>query len=111
MSPHLSYIVGPDAADLSPDAVHQACVFTVALGIPCYGPAEMARIYNFPSTLDGTGQTIVIVVAYGSASIQSDLAFFDSFFSVPAPPSFTRIDVAGTGTPSAAAAMVWEIGR
>jgi subtilase family serine protease len=109
MSPHLSYISGPDVEDLAPDAVHQACIFTVVLGIPCYGPAEMTRVYDFPSKLDGTGQTIVIVDAYGSPTIQSDLMFFDKFFSVPAPPSLTEIDVPGTGTPNPAAATMWGL--
>ena len=105
MSPHLSYIALPDVADLSADAVHHSC----GIPVPCYGPADMARAYDFPSSLDGTGQTIVIVDAYGSPTIQSDLAVFDGFFNVPAPPSFTEIHVPGTGTPSAAAAIQWGL--
>jgi len=47
--------------------------------------------YGFPSTstLDGSGQTIVIVDAFGSPTIASDLALFDARFGIPAPPSFT----------------------
>lgn len=59
--------------------------------IVCYSPSFVKKAYNFPptSTLDGTGQTIVIVDAFGSPTIASDLALFDSLFGLPAPPSFT----------------------
>ena len=52
-------------------------------------PSSIRAAYNFPSNLDGSGQTIVIVDAFGSPTIQNDLAVFDSFFGIPAPPSFT----------------------
>ncbi len=109
MSPHLSYIQGPDVADLSTDASHRNCVFTVVLGVPCYGPFEMGKIYNFPTGLDGTGQTIVIVDAYGSPFIQSDLTFFDTFFNVPAPPSFTVVKVPGTGVTGSGSLNSWAV--
>lgn len=38
-----------------------------------------------PSSLDGSGQTIVIVDAFGSPTIASDLAIFDAVFGLPAP--------------------------
>jgi subtilase family serine protease len=54
----------------------------------CYGPDQMRNAYGFQSLLDngfdGTGSTIVIIDAYGSDTIQSDLATFDSFFGLPA---------------------------
>ncbi len=57
----------------------------------CYSPEFVKKAYEFPSTatLDGSGQTIVIVDAFGSATIASDLALFDSEFGIAAPPSFT----------------------
>ncbi len=57
----------------------------------CYSPQFVKKAYQFPSTatLDGSGQTIVIVDAFGSATIASDLALFDSVFGIAAPPSFT----------------------
>jgi len=57
----------------------------------CYTPRSLKKAYSFPSTatLDGAGQTIVIVVAFGSPTIASDLARFDAFFGFPDPPSFT----------------------
>ena len=65
---------------------------SVRLGnIVCYSPAFIKKAYNFPSTatLDGSGQTIVIVDAFGSPTITNDLALFDLRFGIPAPPSFT----------------------
>src|SRR2546426_12221539 len=59
--------------------------------IVCYPPSFIKKAYEFPSTatLDGTGQTIVIVDAFGSPTIVNDLALFDARFGIPAPPSFT----------------------
>jgi len=59
--------------------------------IVCYSPKFIKKAYGFPSTstLDGSGQTIVIVDAFGSPTIASDLALFDARFGIPAPPSFT----------------------
>ena len=61
------------------------------LRLICYGPSFVKAAYNFPptSTLDGTGQTILIVDAFGSPTIESDLALFDAVFKIPPPPSFT----------------------
>ena len=49
---------------------------------PCYavGPGDFAKIYNIPSTLDGTGQTIAIV---GQTNINvSDVQAFRAFFGL-----------------------------
>ncbi len=61
----------------------------------CYSPAFIRSAYNFPSDLTGAGQTIVIVDAYGSPTIASDLALFDTTFGIAPPPSFTIICPAG----------------
>lgn len=45
--------------------------------------------------IDGSGQTIVIVDSFGSPTIAADLAFFDHYFGLPAPPSFRVIQPAG----------------
>jgi subtilase family serine protease len=55
----------------------------------CYSPPFIRQAYHFPSDLDGSGQTILIVDAFGSPTIQQDLAVFDAVFGLPAPPSFT----------------------
>jgi subtilase family serine protease len=52
--------------------------------ILCYDAALLKSAYDFPTGLDGTGQTIVVVDAYGSPTIQSDLDKFDSTFGIPA---------------------------
>lgn len=59
--------------------------------IVCYTPNFIKKAYEYPSTasLDGSGQTIVIVDAFGSSTISSDLALFDAVFGIHAPPSFT----------------------
>jgi len=63
---------------------------SVSLGsILCYNPAILKTAYDFPPTsgpgaVDGTGSTIVIVDAYGSPTIQSDLNTFDTTFGIPA---------------------------
>src|SRR5260370_23562852 len=59
--------------------------FSASLGsILCYTPSFLKTAYNFPNNLDGTGQTIVIVDAFGSPTIQSDLNTFDGAFGLPA---------------------------
>jgi len=63
--------------------------FSGSLGtILCYPPNFLKTAYHFPPTtgkrgLDGTGQTIVIVDAFGSPTIQSDLDKFASTFGLP----------------------------
>jgi subtilase family serine protease len=61
----------------------------------CYGPDQIRAAYDIQSVLDGgtTGadQTIVIVDAFQSPTIQKDLAAFDAIWNIPAPPSFNII--------------------
>ena len=57
--------------------------------ITCYPPSFLKKAYGFPPTtgeerLDGSGQTVVIVDAFGSPTIQADLNLFDSTFGLPA---------------------------
>jgi subtilase family serine protease len=59
------------------------CVAAYALA--CYTPALMRTAYNVPAGLDGAGQTIVIVDAYGSPTVRSDLHIFDQEFGLPDP--------------------------
>lgn len=75
--------------------------FCAGAELVCYSPQFLTSAYNYPTNLDGTGQTIVIVDAYGSPTIASDLALFDSAFGIQAPPSFTVIcPPGGCPTPS-----------
>ena len=108
MSPHLTAVEGPAVSTLAPDATHKACLFA-SRGFTCYGPYDMGKVYNFPTNRDGSGQTIIIVDAYGSPTIMGDLAFFDHYFGVPAPRSFTVIDVPGTGATGSGALVSWGV--
>ena len=67
--------------------------------IACYQPFQLQRAYNlaplFSRGIEGQGQTIVIVDAFGSPSIASDLATFDAQLGLPNPPSFQVITPVG----------------
>src|SRR5881409_2164440 len=88
-APNLSYVqLGP----LTTQPQGLPLCRNLSLGnIVCYSPSFIKKAYEYPSTatLDGTGQTIVIVDAFGSPTVASDLALFDAVFGIPAPPSFT----------------------
>ena len=87
-----SYIANPPRAQASADVVPNGlpfCKTSSGSAIVCFSPSFVRTAYNFPSNLDGTGQTILIVDAFGSPTIQNDLAAFDKFFGIPDPPSFT----------------------
>ncbi|HEY8298224.1 MAG TPA: S53 family peptidase [Candidatus Baltobacteraceae bacterium] len=77
LKPMSSYT--PDGG--SPLPAPSTCV--AAYGLACYVPSQIRAAYNVPSSLDGTGQTIVIVDAFGSPTIASDLKTFSSVFSLP----------------------------
>jgi subtilase family serine protease len=49
----------------------------------CYTPQDLKTAYNFPSHLNGSGQTIVIVDAWGDPTAQHDLDMFDAQFHLP----------------------------
>lgn len=51
----------------------------------CYGPAQIRAAYNIPATLDGTGQTIVIMEDVGYPNIRQDVHVFDQQFGLPDP--------------------------
>src|SRR5260370_42522883 len=56
-----------------------------AFGLACCTPALMHTAYNIPTGLVGTGETIVIVDAYGSPTLRHDLQVFDQTFGLPDP--------------------------
>ncbi len=90
-----NYSVNPIVIRLDPNTIMPQglplCKSVRLVNIVCYSPKFIKKAYEFPSTstLDGSGQTIVIVDAFGSPTIASDLALFDLRFGIPAPPSFT----------------------
>ena len=53
-------------------------------GLACYTPALMRAGYDVPPSATGSGQTIAIVDAYGSPTIEQDCATFSSSFALPA---------------------------
>jgi subtilase family serine protease len=63
------------------------CQLTTPAG--CYGPAQIRAAYNIQPLLDagitGAGRTIVIIDAFQSPTIQSDLHTFDTLFGLPDP--------------------------
>jgi subtilase family serine protease len=68
-------------------------------GIACYQPFQLQQAYDlaplFSRGIEGQGETIVIVDAFGSPSIASDLQTFDSQEGLPNPPSFRVITPEG----------------
>jgi subtilase family serine protease len=71
-------------------------------GLPtlvCYGPGDIKTAYNYPAGLDGSGQTIVIVDAYGSPTVQEDLTAFDTQFGLSGPPGGLQV-VCPAGCPT-----------
>jgi len=69
------------------------------LGIACYQPSQVRATYNegplLKAGITGKGRTIVIVDAFGSPTIKSDLAVYDTAFHIPAPPKFDIIQPVG----------------
>jgi len=96
-------IVG-DLVNAEPAAVpHFSCeskAFDLSQGLYCYDPFSIRAAYGVQSLLDngatGAGQTIVIIDAFGSPTIASDLVDFDAEFQIPAPPSFKVVTMPGT---------------
>jgi subtilase family serine protease len=68
-------------------------------GIACYQPFQLQRAYDlaplFSRGIEGQGETIVILDAFGSPSIASDLRTFDAQEGLPNPPSFRVITPEG----------------
>jgi len=97
-----TYPKDPPRVEVSPEAVIPTglpyCRTRTGLVLTCYSPSFIRTAYNFPTNLDGSGQTILIVDAFGSPTIQHDLAVFDATFRIPEPPSFVVLCPAGCPT-------------
>ncbi|HEV2138832.1 MAG TPA: S53 family peptidase [Nitrososphaerales archaeon] len=67
----------------------------------CYTPNDITKAYGVDALhnagVDGSGQTIVIVDAYGSPTALHDLQFFSTTFGLPAP-DLTIVNPTGTPT-------------
>ncbi len=72
-------------------------------GFACYRPSQFQAAYDlnplYAEHLNGKGRTIILVDSYGSPTIRSDLATFDSEFKLPAPPDFTVLQPVGKVPP------------
>jgi subtilase family serine protease len=88
---------GSQYAPLTVDEGLGVVRFTCQLTNPpsCYGPDQIRGAYDIQAVLDsgvtGAGQTIVIVDAFQSPTITTDLARFDTIWKLPAPPAFNVI--------------------
>jgi subtilase family serine protease len=89
-----SQTAGPKACT-SPAPVRTSTFFH------CYTPADITKAYGVDALhaagVDGSGQTIVIVDAYGSPTALQDLQFFSTTFGLPAP-DLTIVNPTGTPT-------------
>ncbi len=93
-----------EIAEVEPSAAaHFRCElrpFDLTKGLFCYGPAAIRSAYGLNGLIDGgsngAGQTIVILDAYGSPTIQHDLKLFDKVFGIPDPPAFNIVTMPGT---------------
>lgn len=72
---------------------------SVPAPISALSPDQMRTAYDVTPLarkgVDGAHQTIVIVDSFGSPTIATDLARFDSYFRLPAPPSFRVLQPVG----------------
>lgn len=78
-----SYVYGFGAAAAPAFPTPSACEATY--GFACYTPQEIRRAYDIPASSTGAGQTIVIVDAYGSPTLASDLHTFDATMGLKDP--------------------------
>ena len=78
-----------------------------------FTPAQIRHAYGFDTVKfngvagDGTGQTVAIVDAYNDPNIAADLATFDAKFSLPAPPSFLKLNQKGGAVTSVPTNAGW----
>jgi subtilase family serine protease len=87
---------GPDASPL-----------LTGTGASGYTPAQVRSYLGLTGT--GAGQTIAIVTAFDAPNVAKDLAFFNSTFGLPAPPSFRKVNqTGGTKYPPVDAAWALE---
>jgi subtilase family serine protease len=89
VSPQLT--IGPQAAPagvVAPGYGLFACQVGFTPGDICYDPYQMRHAYGTDNLInagyDGTGRTIVIIDAFQSPTLASDVGTFSSFYELPA---------------------------
>ena len=83
--------IGPQAqpvdVSISPDQGLFTCQVGLIPGVVCYDPFQMRHAYHIDNLInagfDGSGHTIVIVDAFQSPTLESDLDTFDTFYDLP----------------------------
>jgi subtilase family serine protease len=77
----------------------QVRIPSVPAPISALSPDQVRTAYDVAPLaakgIDGAHQTIIVVDSYGSPTVAADLARFDSYFHLPAPPSFRVLQPAG----------------
>jgi subtilase family serine protease len=94
---------GGAGAEPSSESTSQAITVsgcTVTNYQACYTPAQLRHVYGLDALLDqgfdGKGETIILLEAFGSPTIENDLKVFDAAFGIPDPPSLKVIAPQGT---------------
>jgi subtilase family serine protease len=86
---------GPD----QPAAGAQVRIPSVPAPISALSPDQIRTAYDVAPLaakgIDGAHQTIIVIDSFGSPTVAADLAHFDSYFRLPAPPSFRVLAPAG----------------
>lgn len=95
-----SLVLGHRFIGTSGPPTSEQCISDFSLA--CYGPADLRNEYDFTPAYargdTGTGQTIVIFDSFGSPTIRTDLATFDTAYGIPAPPTFAVYQPEGAVT-------------
>ena len=104
--PYFDYFYGSSLASAQPSPYCNIGTASAPFDLMCYTPQDIKRAYNYPPTtgpnaLTGAGQTIVIIDAYGSPTVQSDLNTFDTEFGLPATTIQYECEGATAPTPGA----------
>lgn len=81
------YHTGPatyvQAKGYNPHAFPTPSQCVAAFGLACYTPSEIRTAYDIPASWNGAGESIAIVDAYGSPTVQSDLDTFSAAMGIP----------------------------
>lgn len=68
-----------------------------------YDPSFLRSAYNTPSATGGVGQTVAIVDAYNDPDAESNMAYYRSYFGLPACTTadgcFRKVNQSGTSSP------------
>jgi subtilase family serine protease len=75
-APASAHAMTPAALQLAP------CQLGAPSMPPCYGPGQIRAAYDVPSDVTGAGRTIVIIGAFHSPAVATDLAAFDGIWGL-----------------------------